>query len=232
MDIDVKQLVLQKMYAIYSEFVSQEPIACKAHCAYCCTRNVTMTTLEGYYLLNQVDPTNRKNLIDTIKQQSHRRHFIPQVTINRMADLCARDQELPEEENDANWGQCPVLDQQLCPIYPLRPFACRSMLSRQNCGQQGYADLPAWVVSANNVIQQYIEHIDAKGFSGNFTDILLFLDDPVHFKTYAEARHLELPPKLLANQPVFVLMIPPEDRDRIAPLLHSIRNIRIEPQAT
>jgi Fe-S-cluster containining protein len=208
--------------------MEKEKFACQKYCAHCCTRNVTITTLEGYNILKHLDTATQTELMKKIQRQAEKKHFIPKVTINRMADLCAKDQELPEEENNENWGECPVLDEKLCPVYLQRPFACRCMLSIQNCATNGFADVPSWVISVNNVMLQYIEHIDAQGFSGNFTDIMLFLNDPQNYQPYENDRLTDPPQTLLANQPVYVLMVPPEDRTRIEPLMHAIRNIRID----
>jgi len=227
MDISIKQAVLEKMYDIYKDFVRDDDFACQKRCAHCCTRNVTLTTLEGYYLLNHLDSTTRIELMQKLTRQENVKRFIPQITINRMADMCARDEALPEEENDEHWGRCPVLDHNLCPIYIQRPFGCRCMVSRQNCGSVGYADVPSWVISVNNILMQYIEHIDAGGFSGNFTDIMLFLNNQKNFDDYAKDRLGACPKPLLNNQPVYILMVPPEDRPRIEPLLKAIRSIKI-----
>jgi hypothetical protein len=227
MDIKIKQKVLEKMYTIYENFVDHNDFACQKHCAHCCTENVSMTTLEGYSFLNNLDSSARTELMQKIKQQEGSKRFIPRITINGMADLCARDQKLPEEENDENGGRCPVLNFDLCPLYSKRPFGCRCMVSRQNCGSVGYADMPSWVISVNNVLMQYIEHMDAKGFSGNFTDIMLFLNDPKNVDDYVKDRLGACPKLLLRNQPVYILMVPPEDRPRIEPLLNAIRSIKI-----
>jgi Fe-S-cluster containining protein len=227
MDISVKQAVLKKMYDIYKDFVRNDDFACQKHCAHCCTRNVTLTTLEGYYLLGRLDAATRNKLMQALTQQEKIKRFIPRITINRMADMCARDETLPDEENDEHWGPCPALDLDLCPIYRRRPFGCRCMVSRQNCGTVGYADVPSWVISVNNVLQQYIEHIDAGGYSGNFTDIVLFFNNQKNLDDYAKDRLGACPKPLLNNQPVYILMVPPEDRPRIEPLLKAIRNIKI-----
>ena len=227
MDIHIKQSVLEKMYEIYDDFVKNDDFACQKHCVHCCTRNVTLTTLEGYYLLTHLDSTTRTELMQQLTRHENIKRYIPQITINHMADMCARDETLPEEENNEHWGPCPALDFDLCPMYNRRPFGCRCMVSRQNCGLVEYADVPSWVISVNNVMMQYIEHIDASGFSGNFTDIMLFLNHQKNFDDYAKDRLGACPKPLLNNQPVYILMVPPEDRPRIEPLLKAIRNIRI-----
>lgn len=47
MNIDKKRVVLEQIYEIYDNFSKGFDVACKKYCANCCTRNVTMTTLEG-----------------------------------------------------------------------------------------------------------------------------------------------------------------------------------------
>lgn len=227
MDIHIRQAVLKKMYEIYEDFIGDGKFACQKHCAHCCTRNVTLTTLEGYHILSGLEDSARSELMRKIEDRIEVKRFSPQITINQMADLCARGQELPEEENEKDWGKCPALDVDICPLYDHRPFGCRCMVSTQNCATAGYADVPSWVISVNNVMLQYIEHIDAKGFSGNFTDIMLFLNDPKNFDSYGQDRHMDCPAPLISNQPVYVLMVPPEDRKRIEPLLNAIRSIKI-----
>lgn len=228
MNLDMKLAVLERIYAIYEAAMGDLEFACQKHCAHCCTRNVTMTTLEGYYLLNALDPSSRARLMAGIRQEENRNRFQPKATINQLADLCAKGQDPPEEENDAKWGACPVLEDDLCPAYIRRPFGCRCMVSLQNCGSTGYADMPEWVVSVNNVFMQYIEQIDVTGFSGNFSDILLFLDNPENQVAYARDHQIQCPSRLLPNQPLYVLMVPPEDRARIEPLLRAIRSIRVD----
>jgi len=228
MEIDIRLAVLKKMYEIYDDAIEDQDFSCMKHCAHCCTRNVTMTTLEAYHLLHGLPSSHRNTLMQRIELQAESKRFIPQITINHMADLCARDEDLPEEENDEQWGACPLLDDDLCPVYAGRPFGCRCMVSYRNCGVSGYADMPSWVISLNNVMLQYIEHIDAKGFSGNFIDMLRFLHDPQNFTAYGQDRHMERPALLIANQPVYVLMVPPEDRPRIEPVLNAIRSIKID----
>jgi Fe-S-cluster containining protein len=228
MNITIKQKVLEKMYALYEDFVDDNDFVCQKHCAHCCTQNITMTTLEGYFLLNNLTSTTRTQLIQKLEPQEKSKRFTPRITINGMADLCARNQELPKEENDEISAPCPALNFDLCSLYSKRPFGCRCMVSRKNCGSVGYAEMPSWVISVNNVLMQYIEHIDAKGFSGNFTDIILFLNDPKNGANYV-SDHLGVCQRpLLNNQPLYILMVPPEDRPRIEPLIKAIRSIKID----
>ena len=82
-----------------------------------------------------------------------------------------------------------------------------------------------FILTVNDVFLQHLEHIDAQGYTGNFVDVMQFLASSDNRQRYASG-HLGSPPTgLQANQPVFVLMVPPEHRERIAPLLKEIRSI-------
>jgi hypothetical protein len=54
MDIKTKLAVLTILYSIYEDFVSSFTLACEKHCALCCTRGVTLTTIEGYMILDHL----------------------------------------------------------------------------------------------------------------------------------------------------------------------------------
>ena len=54
-----------------------------------------------------------------------------------------------------------------------------------------------------------------------------FFQSDQNRSNYAAGRPGRTIDGLLANQPVFVLMIPPRHRDRIQPVLEQIRRIRV-----
>jgi hypothetical protein len=54
-----------------------------------------------------------------------------------------------------------------------------------------------------------------------------FLDSDRNRQNYAAGRLNAAPDGLVANQPVFVLMIPPEHRERIQPVLTQIRSTQV-----
>jgi hypothetical protein len=74
---------------------------------------------------------------------------------------------------------------------------------------------------------QFIEHVDVGGLFGNMTDVLLFLQSQNSRKQYEANAILNHPPELSTNRSIPALLVPPEHRDRIEPLLHKIRNIRL-----
>jgi hypothetical protein len=225
MDLDLRLELLDQLYAIYGDFIRQQPLACTKGCSQCCTCNLTVTTLEGEYLRRRLSPEQHSDVIQHLVAVADQPRYRPAVTLNRLADMCARGEDPPEEENDPDWGACPVLSDDVCPLYAARPFGCRCMVSRQACRQTGYAEIDPLVLTVNDIFLQHIEHIDAKGFSGNFTDLLLFLDQPEAATSYRQSQLGTPPEGLLANQPLFTLMIPPEHREAVAPVLKAIREI-------
>ena len=50
---------LNRVYEIYDAFSSTLDLACKEKCAHCCTTNVTMTTLEGYKIVDDLIATGK-----------------------------------------------------------------------------------------------------------------------------------------------------------------------------
>lgn len=84
-----------------------------------------------------------------------------------------------------------------------------------------------FILTVNDVFLQYLEHIDAQGFTGNFADVIQFLELDENRQKYADGQLGNAPAGLVANQPVFVLMIPPEHRERIQFVLKQIRSIQM-----
>lgn len=227
MDLNAKLTILERMVDIYDQVVGEFDLACGKYCDHCCTANVTMTTLEGYRIHAHLEKTDDMRHLDTIARLALPGRYMPGVSLNRLADICARDGDPPEEHLNPEAGPCPVLADSACPLYPVRPFGCRCMVSARNCGETGFADMDPFILTVNDVFLQHVEHIDAKGYTGNFADVMQFLESDENRQNYAAGRLGAAPEGLVANQPVFILMIPPEHRERIQPLLMQIRSIQV-----
>jgi hypothetical protein len=225
--IEQKLKALGRIYEIYDAFAADLDVACQKHCARCCTRNVTLTTVEAYKILNSLASVEKARLVQCISRDSHRKRFQPQVTTNRIAELCLQGEPLPQEASDENWGVCPVLEDATCPLYPHRPFGCRCFVSKVDCRRAGCADVDAYTLTVNNIFHQIIEHLDAGGRTGNFSDVLLWLSSDENRRVYQSGRPAGSGSGLIANYPLKVLMIPPEHRPRAEPLIQKIRSITI-----
>ncbi len=216
--------LLEGLYAIHARFTAElDSLACGLHCDDCCTRNVTMTTLEGIYLLEGLTPDERTRLMAAVRRHADQPRYRPAITTNTLARYCIEERELPEEAPPDEATTCPLLEEKACLFYDRRPFGCRCFVSRRRCGDQGYADVDDWVLTANTVFLQTIEQLDCPGCFGNFSDVLLSLGN------WGRRMHDEPTPPacetagLLVNQPTTALMIPPEHMERIQPLLQAIR---------
>lgn len=145
--------------------------------------------------------------------------------MNQFARLCAQGKPIPEEENDPEWGSCFLLENDICSMYPNRPFGCRALLSTHDCKKKGFAQVPPYLLTLNNIMLQYIEHLDKGGFSGNLADMLNYLikPDPIKENQPADCR---LPSRFfLRNEAISVLMAPPEHRSRIRVLIDTLNDI-------
>ncbi|SMC52197.1 Putative zinc-or iron-chelating domain-containing protein [Desulfocicer vacuolatum DSM 3385] len=205
---------LARVYSLHDEYTRGHGAVCEQGCASCCTCNVTMTSLEYAFMVDGMDERERAGLEQRVTQGRTAPRFQPMHTINNMALLCIEGKEIPEEENDPSWGQCPLLDQGSCTIYEKRPLGCRMLFSQVKCRDAGYARMPPYVLTLNNLFQQVVEHMDARGTSGNLTDMILW-------QAKSEmADSLPNPPAyILKNYRAPVFMVPPEHQDQIRPLM-------------
>jgi Fe-S-cluster containining protein len=226
MNLNAKLAALEKIYAIYDSFIDSLELACKKKCAYCCTTRVTLTTLEGYKIVQALESETSTVWHQNVQEVAAQNHFIPKMTTNEFARLCAEGNEPPAEEIGESKA-CPFLTEAQCPIYAVRPFGCRCLVSRHDCGRSGYADIEDMVLSVNTVMLQTIEHLDADGCSGNMLDVLTVLAGQVNQQAYEEGKLVCGSTGLIGNQPLEVLMIPPEHRTRMEPILKSLREIRL-----
>ena len=230
MDLAGKLKALDKIYSLYDRFVASLDLACKINCSHCCTTGVTLTTIEGYRIIQALESTTARATAaewrEKIRQAAAQTDFKPKITTNLLANLCANGIE-PPEEAISKWKPCPFLTEDQCPIYPDRPFGCRCLVSRQDCGKAGYADMDDFVLSVNTVFLQTIEHLDAAGCTGNLLDMLNVMTSRNNRQAYEAHRLKCASAGLIDNQPLKILMIPPEHRSRMQPILESLREIRI-----
>lgn len=227
MEIERKLKALDRVYAVYDEFIRTQETACKIHCHQCCTTHVTLTTLEAYKICETLPPGEREKLFRRVRGASGLTRFRPTVTTNALAELCARDEEWPAESAEAGGEKCPLLAEDLCSIYALRPFNCRCFISRTPCEEKGYADVHEVLLAVNTLFLQTVEHIDADGCSGNLLDVLEVLASEEKRKEYAGGALHCTGNALLANRPMKVLMLPPEQRENIEPILVKLKAIRV-----
>ncbi len=227
MDLAGKIAALDQLYALYDRFTAQLDLACRPKCATCCTANVTMTTLEGYKMWSFLRGRGRGNWSaqEALRACAERTRFMPDTTTNQMAALCMQGKPVPEQASDADGGSCPLLGDELCRIYEARPFGCRALVSRSSCEQKGYAEVDDYVFTVNTVLMQVTEHIDQNGLSGNLTDVLTALEPITQPPTSLQEWPQLSAERLIQNHPIPALLIPPEHRDQMAPMMTEIAGI-------
>jgi hypothetical protein len=165
------------------------------------------------------------DLFKNIQSKISRNRFKPQITTNRLADLCMKGDDPPEEEKKHSNKSCPVLKDNLCPIYEVRPFGCRCFISKHDCSKAGYAEVDPFAMTINTLFMQFVEHIDSMGFSGNFADVLLLMASKENH-VYYKMNILNHPgADLVPNLKIKVLMVPPEHRMKVKPVLDALLNL-------
>jgi hypothetical protein len=227
MEIERKLKALDRIYAVYDDYARSLDTACKMHCHACCTTHVTLTTLEAYKICAALPPGGREKLFTRIHAAADLERLRPTTTTNALAELCACDADFPPEPEESIREKCPLLAEELCAIYAWRPFNCRCLISRSPCAANGYADMDEAVVAVNTVFLQTIEHVDADGCSGNLLDVLEALAGEEARAAYAGGSLHCSGSGLIANRPMKVLMVPPEYRRKMEPILQRLRAIRV-----
>ena len=228
MTIEQKLDLLNRIYGIYDAFARGLDVACRKYCAHCCTSNVSLTTLEGYRLVHSRETDQLEHLKQCIEPAFEKRVFRPLLTTNQIAELCRQGREIPEEASGDPAEICPMLEENACPVYSLRPFGCRCLVSRVPCRELGTAEMPDFVLTVNTVFLQMIEHLDATGCTGNLADVLLCLQSAENRQAYKEGRLSCSATGLIGNHPLTVLLLPPEHRNRLQPILDALAELSTE----
>ena len=224
MTIDQRLAALAHLYRVYDRFCdSLDNLACRKFCADCCSRNVTMTTLEGLHLLQGLEAAQQAACLAALRQGADQALFRPRWTTNQIAALCRDGQDAPEDDVVHDGSRCSLLTDDACSLYGLRPFGCRCMVSRQVCATKGYADVDDWVLTVNTVFLQTIEHIDRPGCFGNMQDVLQALGRDAWRAAYRDGRPSTEASRLIPNQPAPMLMVPPEHQAKMKPILAEIQ---------
>ena len=223
--LEQKLAALEDIYSVYNEFIRTREIFCRKGCSHCCTAGVTLTTLEGYQIIHKLIEKGEPDIINRIQSAGVAERYRPQTTINQLAALCARGDHPPEEDSAAGTASCFILAADECPLYDLRPFGCRCLVSRHNCGEKGYAEIDDFVLSVNTVFLQIIEHLDCPGCTGNLVDVLQTLSLAENREAYSQNALHCTGNGLVANHLLKVLMLPPEHRKNMEPIVQKLRNI-------
>ena len=222
MDIEGRIWLLQEIYRLYDQLIADYQLYCRRQCALCCTRNVTITTVEALFMIRSWEAAGRDGWTERVRQAVTEPRMQPATTLNQFADLCARDAPIPQGGEHEDSRACPFLHDDLCTTYQSRPFGCRAMVSRTHCADHQQADMPEFMLTVNNVLMQYIEALDVNRSSGNMIDVLLMMSNPLQRRSYETDLPMHPTARLLINRPIAVLMVPPEHQQRVQPVLQAL----------
>ncbi len=220
--------VLKRIYALFESTMAPFDNACQKKCAACCTCNVTMTRLEAQLMLDTLSAKEIDQLSERIVGNLPQKRYQPELTTNIFARYVIQNKDIPEEDNDPSWGKCPLVIENECSIYDVRPFGCRALMSQVSCQENGYAQMPPLVLTINNIFQQAIEHLDHEGIFGNLCDVLyhcLLSENSGPRGARQSGLSLSAGQPLLKNEKITVLMVPGEHRKRVEKLVQELSGL-------
>ncbi len=211
---------LEDIYDLFDTEMKAFPFACAKRCADCCTCNVTATGLEVAYIQDRLGDGRLLDIRARLARSGQTRRYRPSATTNGFALACMEGRDADEEDNDPSWGTCPLLEDGICTIYPVRPLGCRVMMSTTSCRQTGQADMPFLALTITTIFMQFVEHLDAGGIYGSFLDLMEYAGKndlscnslPENGNLAGTTRNLKIP----------VLMIPPEHVEKTQKLVQSL----------
>jgi len=214
----MKERVLTLIYTLLDHWLDQWDFICEAGCSTCCTRHVTMTSLEGEYIHNSIQDKEKREWFYEVLQ-SIDFTTLPGPTTNEFAAGCLKGEEV-QPPLRFHLESCPFLVKQNCTIYEARPLNCRCFVSLEKCGPNHPAVVPDFVLTASTAVLQIVEHLDQKNQWGNMLDILRI--QSVNFPDKKQIQH-----RIRECKPLPGFLIPPEDFDQVQPLLESIFSAQV-----
>lgn len=206
---DQQVLLLHAIYDTFERWSGRFPFACQKGCATCCTRSVTMTTLEGRMIrAHLVAQGRRAEMGGTAFAPSPSQTI--QLTTNGFVGAHLQGEAV---EEPAGWDMrpCPFLAENSCTIYAVRPFGCRLFASRNPCAQSGAADMPPGYLTASTIMLQCIEHLDENGRWATLVEILNGLAGEGRADGFG-----------VPTAPIPGFLVAPEERGVVEPLIDDL----------
>lgn len=206
---------LLAIFALHAKWAGSYAFACRKGCATCCTRSVTMTTLEGELILDHLHG-NRPELLSLLNATPEA--YPAPATTNQFAAACLRGEEITEDAGSWDLRPCVFLRDGCCAIYPTRPFMCRSFGSRVFCDELGEAEVEPLYLTLNTVFLQCIEHLDRGRPWGNMNTILCSMAE-------GGMGRISKPGQLRTAQPLPGLLLLPEEESALAGKLRALLDL-------
>lgn len=226
----MKHQILHTIYDIFNTWSEDLDIACRRKCSGCCTQNVTITALEGVELLRYVLKEGMASEA-AAKLAANRSHQPPAMSTNDFAEACLEGKDV-DPGDQPNLAACPFLEDDLCTVYPARPFGCRLFVSTKTCSASQPALVPDYHFEASTAVSQLIEHLGQKEYWGNMLDVLPALLDISEFKEIADHLNstLIIQARLatLTAKPLPGFLLSEEHGPKVIPLMERIFNATVE----
>ena len=226
----MKLKVLHRIYEVFEDWSQNLPAACSRGCSSCCTQNVTITAIEGEEILRYVLAEGMSPWFAAALQNG-RQHLPAKITTNDFAGACLDGRETHVDTPHA-LSPCPFLKDQLCRIYPVRPFGCRLFSSTQKCSPTQPALVPDFYFEAATAVTQLVEHLGQKEYWGNMLDVLPALLDISEFREIASQLQtpmiIEARLQTLTAQPLPGFLLSEENGDKVASLLEAIFKAEVD----
>ena len=205
---------LSAIFALYEEWAGEYVFACRQGCATCCTRSVTITTLEGE-LIHEYLAGQRLDLLPLLASLPGNSPVL-QASTNQFAAACLRGEDIADDPGGWDLAPCLFLREGSCTIYPVRPFMCRSFGSRVCCAEQGVAEVEPLFLTLNTIIMQCIEHLDQGRPWGNMNAIL---------RRIAAGKEATARASGLVAQPIPGFLLLPEEETALAGKLQTLLHL-------
>ena len=182
----MKHKILDTIYTSFDSWCTetQTQTACCKGCSTCCSQNVTITAMEGEDILRYV---LSEGMVDQFAAALLQADEInrPKYTTNDFAKACLDGRDV-DPEIQTNEGTCPFLKDNICTIYPVRPFSCRLFISSMTCSPGNPAQVSDDHLEASTAVTQVIEHLGQKEYWGNMLDVLMAMLDIGEYREIAD----------------------------------------------
>jgi len=172
----MKRQILKIIYEMFDHWTKNFGFACARGCAVCCTRDVMVTKPEAQLLIDYILDEHGALWLAEKLSDSPIPWALSQTT-NDYAAACLEGKDITDNDRRRN-GVCPFLEQDICSVYPARPFSCRCFASTRVCRSDSTALLPPHYLSGATALSQVIEHLSQFEPWGNMLDLLLLLAPP------------------------------------------------------
>jgi len=199
-----KKEQLYAVYDVYADWVQCLPLACRKGCAACCTQSVVMSSLEGEVILDFINSQGMEKWFLARLVQAPQGKSRTLITMNQFAAACLRQQEIDAEGTGCwDFTPCVFLEDDICAIYEVRPFGCRSFGSLVQCRENMAAEMAPLHLTVNTVFTQIIEHLSSDG--GCWATMTDMLHSLVHGENLLQSSHI------LQARPVPGLLLEPQE---------------------